>query len=293
MRQLTNEQNNIELIQALEKQIYHKNTYIYHQLNNIANYYKGEFTEVNENLDFMRVANDFFELAFYKTAYITYKDNRFIVLEHIEKNKYKQYKENKFYEINPNLIVSFNYGLGNLWIQWYTLFKQEAELFKIWKLNAIADARKILLQVNTDNDEVIEQLKQNFYDLDEPFLKSYSLLANGESGFENNFKPLTNGNSNTAISFDNITQHFKLFADRLGYSTAQESKKERLTTGENMINTHNTNNLMEIPRRNLKVFAYDVMEKFNIELNFERVEELLQTNEGEIEQVEDKELEDE
>lgn len=283
---------NIELIQALERELVGTQpkpgelskfsiAYVYYQLENIANFYKGEFMETTGNIDFLRVTNNFFQLAFLGDVYVTYDEiNKFRLFTLLDKEKkiYREYKTNKQYVIKDDKLVCFNLGLGNLWMQWYQVFKRENELFNIWLLNAYTDAKKFIRVVNSSSKEIEQAEINKFFDTSTPFIDTYSLLSGNINGFQNNIQELQKGSSATALSFDNITQHFKFFADRLGFSTAQESKKERLTQGENIINTHNTNNLMNVVWRELKIFTHDIKEKFGITLSFERYEEF-NTNE--------------
>ncbi len=251
--------------------------YALQQFYNICTYFAGEFDELTNNKQFKRIKLDFWRCALESNEVYIYANkelNKMVVLSKVTDNKFKVYNSAKFYDVDESKLARFEFPIMNAWLQWYTLFLDERYLVNIWALNALSDARKVNAFINTDDPVQLEKMIEEYYDPTMPFIINRTLLDSTANGIPNNLQPWQTGTSTTGIAFDNIVDHFNLYADRLGYAIARELKKERLTSGENVLNTHNTNNINRMILNNLEVFAEDLATLSGITLEFDKQHDL-------------------
>lgn len=265
------------------------------QFNNIITYFAGEFDEITNNKEFKKIRLKFWRCAFYfGTAYIYVGTNgKMEVLSKIDEGKFQVFETNKFFEIDEDLLAKYQVPLFNVFLQWMDLFKREDDLVQIWYLNALADAKKYKRLINSTDPQQLEEQEANFFNPRKPFIDEFTCLNSATTDTPNNIQPLDVPQSTTHLTFDNIIDHFNFFGDRLGYAVSRENKKERLTSGENFINVHNTNNILRMFVNELEVFCDDLSEKFGVLLEFMKQDDLEeplastapQNQEGEAEDV--------
>ncbi len=247
------------------------------QFQNVITYFAGEFDEITNNKEFKKIRMKFWKCAFFFGEAYVYvgEKGKMQVFSKIEGNKYQVFEDaSRTYTFNENQLAKFEVPLFNVFLQWMELFKREDQLVSIWYLNALVDAKKFKALLNSTDEEQLLRLERDFFNPRKPFIYEYTCLNSQVKDTPNTIQPLELPPSTTHLTFDNIIDHFNFFGDRLGYAVSRENKKERLTSGENFINVHNTNNILRMFVNQLDVFCDELEEYFGIKLEFTKQEDL-------------------
>lgn len=237
--------------------------------------FAGKYFNKTNFWAFNKIQSDFFkELYKNEKIYFYYnqlKDECYIYTK-ISNNTYNDILNNIQITLNDDELISVRWDNNPYrYFAWLELTKELTELEKIFKLNAITDMKKYMLYVRDHNPQLIKDIEEEILTI-KPFIIQREITDNHQLAPE--LEDLTATSQKTNLSMSNIYDWFNWRANLLGWTTAQQQKLERKTFAEGQIDLSNTLYLDRITKTNLAIFAYEVKQKWNKDLDFSDTVEL-------------------
>lgn len=261
----------------------------------IENYFVGSFS-IDGDEDFEYIQNKFLKYLFrYGEIFITRYNGKFqlwrvgikynkgiyvdtlmtsLIQENIPNNYQSMFVKQKNY-VN-GIYVKWDNTNMNMYQKYDDYVKTQIDYIKSWHTSVLLDNKKFVFTSQDKDNEIARQEINSMLDPSSAIIYNHIPSSSNAMTMMNMIQELKFGDSKSGLTYQNIQNLRNLYKDIFGMVGNNYFKKANLTENESLIDNYAQENLSLIIKRNLQRFVRDAKKLWNIDLNINKNNELVQ-----------------